>query len=1038
MTAHDPERAGALGDEGMWKNLADDASLIDIFKHIVDDGEGPNANPQGGDNANAPVWDALEPNGGLAGPDVGAPGLNLGAPTPSLPAAAGADLGLGSRKSPGELGSGGGSGTGAAAAGGRSDSDGAGSAIPALAYFRDFPKVSSKLAAQRREAGDRALHVPFDGDRFDASGVARRVSAALTEISEGLECGSLLQMFVPTVRPHDVVELITSDDLSRVKTVHGDQFRRYHEVSRAFVFDVSPSSVDSTHGVTGRVFLYKTVEWSPNVCCYRPTEYLRLAMAIDCLVQSSLAFPVFLLDPALEPRAQTPLGVIECLLDTQTTNLGDVFDFVSACVRKHGLFTCGADLLGTEANMRARVARTLPRVAESATAELEAMCLALGLPFAQMWLPVDDGSPRLVTAGAPFCAHDAMSLPYRLLSAQIALLPSHGPVGRAFDQGSMIWVDNVQEGSLADWPLQHATALLDLRGVCACTLAMDAADGGPPIEAVLEVFLPRAHVTSAQQQSSLDALWAHLQRLRHLRMLIDEKGNPTSGRGSGANGPGSNGGAGGMGANGVAGNTAADAFPGPPVGQAGDPRPPWGVTLEMLQGHFNKHLKEAAKDLGVGSTTLKRICRHFGIARWPRRSLKSKQGKLNNAIKTLSAYGSGDAGGSMHGGSMHGGSMLTGVTGTTHGGASMMSMGAPEYVGGPEAPGDGSGDARGQSVHGPLAGGSGDYAVLMNERVGARGVFGGVSNNGLSGTERAENARAASAASPRAGPPGAGPPRGANPAMSPRGGSGFPFPTRDDDGQGSPSAAFRGHSARGGSAFGPGAAAQQAGAEQGGGSRGGSARGGTALLGVKRSVGDVLGARAFFDGGHHAAGFADQPGSKRGMSWHGGTAAASALREDAFPSRLEKTSHGANLAFAHMGLGGSHGAGLSRDAAGDGMNRPGGGGATVARASMQSGSGGSGGAGESFLVDRPPDALTCKIAHGDDVVRMTLTGDMSLAHVVDRLVSSVDADASALRLQYQDEEGEWCALNSDADLQECRVATRALGGFMRIRASSTK
>ena len=32
------------------------------------------------------------------------------------------------------------------------------------------------------------------------------------------------------------------------------------------------------------------------------------------------------------------------------------------------------------------------------------------------------------------------------------------------------------------------------------------------------------------------------------------------------------------------------------------------------------------------------------------------------------------------------------------------------------APGDGSGDARGQSVHGPLAGGSGDYAVLMNER----------------------------------------------------------------------------------------------------------------------------------------------------------------------------------------------------------------------------------------------------------------------------------------------------------------------------------
>ena len=67
----------------------------------------------------------------------------------------------------------------------------------------------------------------------------------------------------------------------------------------------------------------------------------------------------------------------------------------------------------------------------------------------------------------------------------------------------------------------------------------------------------------------------------------------------------------------------------------------------------------------------------------------------------------------MHGGSMRRvarGSMLTGVTGTTHGGASMMSMGAPEYVGGPEAPGDGSGDARGQSgTRSPAA--RGDYAV---------------------------------------------------------------------------------------------------------------------------------------------------------------------------------------------------------------------------------------------------------------------------------------------------------------------------------------
>ena len=1013
MTTHDPERAGAPGDEGMWKHLADDASLIDIFKHIVDDGEGPNENPQGNNNATTPVWDALEPNGSLADPELDNGGLGSGAlsaPTPSPATAPGNDLDVpNSRRSAGGSGSGGDSGTGAAAAGGRANSDGAGSRIPALTHIREFPRAASKLEALSREAGDHAPRVPVDGDRFDASDVATRISETLTEISEGLECGSLVQMFVPVVGlcgRGEIVELVTSDDLSRVKTVHGNAFRRFHDVSRAFVFDVSPLSTDSTHGVPGRVFLYKTVEWSPNVCCYSPREYLRLAMAIDCLVQSSLTFPVFAADPATEPRTQTPLGVVECLLDTQTTNMGDVFNLISACLRRHGMFTCGTDLLCTEAAMRAQVARKLPRVSENATAELERMCVALGLPFAQTWLPADDGSPRLVTAGAPFCVQDGVSMPYRLLSTQIALLPSHGPVGRAYDKGSMIWVDNVQEGSQADWPLQHATALLDLRGVCACTLALDAADGGPPIEAVLEVFLPRNLVTSAQQQSSLDALWAHLQRVQHLHMLLDSDGNPSPGRGSGSSGvpPGEPGGAG-------AAVPGADAFAGPPVGQAGDPRPPWGVTLEMLQGHFNKHLKEAAKDLGVGSTTLKRICRHFGIARWPRRSLKSKQGKLNNAIKTLSAYGSGDPGGSIHGGgSVHGGSMLTGITGTTHGAASMMSMGAPQSLRDSDADA-----ARGQSVHGPhaQAGDSGTYAALMRGATHPMGVF-GVGGDFNDGTPPAN-----------APSPGGGALAPSNPASTLGVGSGFPFPTGDDDGPGSPSAAFRGHSAREGSALGLGADAD----------RGGSTRGGKQLLGVKRSVGDELGARPeapFFAAG----GFALPPEGKRGASWHGGTAAASALagNQASYPSRMERTSHGSSLAFAHMGLGGARGGGAGANGSGRAERS---GGAVAGRASARSGSGGSGG-GESFLVDLPPGALTCKIVYGDDVVRLTLTGDMSLAHVVDRLVTSVGADASALRLRYQDEEGEWCTLNSDADLQECRVATIRAGGTLRIQASSTK
>jgi hypothetical protein len=46
------------------------------------------------------------------------------------------------------------------------------------------------------------------------------------------------------------------------------------------------------------------------------------------------------------------------------------------------------------------------------------------------------------------------------------------------------------------------------------------------------------------------------------------------------------------------------------------------LTLADLQGQFGVGLKEAANQLGVCTTTLKRACRRHGIQRWPRRALQ--------------------------------------------------------------------------------------------------------------------------------------------------------------------------------------------------------------------------------------------------------------------------------------------------------------------------------------------------------------------------------------------------------------------------------
>mmetsp|Transcript_6419 Transcript_6419/g.23790 ORF Transcript_6419/g.23790 Transcript_6419/m.23790 type:complete len:907 (+) Transcript_6419:586-3306(+) len=459
--------------------------------------------------------------------------------------------------------------------------------------------------------------------------------------------------------------LTTKNDDHFLKETHAGTraLESFREVSRGILFPVdevtvgfefkSVRSVATTQGLPGRVWLSQRPELAPSVQLYTQSEYARLPFAIKHGVQASFGMPLVL--------NNRPLAVLEVATMEKNFDIESQYETICSLLSSMNIHAPPANLCHrlVEPTGLRPPASVAGSTSTAALNILTDICLAYNVPLLQCWDAHPHstnavGSPsrpqwRLNCRDAPFVLGEQQLWHMRAMSAQKSFVEGEGAFGRLLslrqEHLTNQLVPDLGALSQEEYPLRHFVVNAKLQGVmwCVCSTFVGREQGGnstnsisgmKPFQRVLEVFLPRASYKSPEALHS--TAWAILKDLReylgpHGIVLsnapltchgarVPDAGDgkdvvkmdaafDSNGRlklvGSGGSGP----------------NNKRAAYP-------------KSLNFDLLQKHFQLPLKDAAKALGVCTTTLKRACRAAGIKRWPSRKLKKLSG-LNRCVKAL-------------------------------------------------------------------------------------------------------------------------------------------------------------------------------------------------------------------------------------------------------------------------------------------------------------------------------------------------------------------------------------------------------------------
>ncbi|KAI7987805.1 Protein NLP6 [Camellia lanceoleosa] len=271
---------------------------------------------------------------------------------------------------------------------------------------------------------------------------------------------------------------IDDDVIGSVKGVCG-----YRMISKDYKFYMDRESSDEQLGVPGRVFKHGIREFTPNVEYYSIKEYPLRDQALRCQLKLSWAIPLF------DPSTHLCVGVLE-MVSTRPSKeflLDDYYDcrLLLDYLEKVGL---KSSISHAETDLNVRQSEALDEISKV----LKVVRGVHGLPFAQAWAPCKvDWTCRALAKGDIFhvihCSTRYENGKFDCANNVSHLRKGQGVVGRAFSSPNVLFCKDVTQLSIIDYPLAHYAR--DHKLGCCFAICLQSSCTGNDIY-VLECFMP--------------------------------------------------------------------------------------------------------------------------------------------------------------------------------------------------------------------------------------------------------------------------------------------------------------------------------------------------------------------------------------------------------------------------------------------------------------------------------------------------------------------------------------------------------------------